>query len=230
MALSYKTPGVYIVEKNAFPNSVVAVETAVPVFIGYTEMAERKGISLIREPVRVASFAEYVEWFGQGYHHKFGLAITSASPPSSPLTSSPIEKFNADMVVGPTEMFYFYNSIRLFYQNGGANCYIMSLGTYGEGNDRKTAVDIADLPDELFTKLEKTFEPTLVLIPDFVTKRTDCYNLYVKILKHCKKTQSRFGIFDVIPMKDETLEATFLKFRNSIGSEAVNYGAAYYPC
>ena len=33
---TFKTPGVYIVEKNAFPNSVVEVTTAVPAFIGYT--------------------------------------------------------------------------------------------------------------------------------------------------------------------------------------------------
>ena len=37
IATSYKTPGVYINEKNAFPLSAVAVETTVPVFIGYTE-------------------------------------------------------------------------------------------------------------------------------------------------------------------------------------------------
>ena len=36
-----KTPGVYIVEKNAFGNSTVEVATAVPAFIGYTERAER---------------------------------------------------------------------------------------------------------------------------------------------------------------------------------------------
>lgn len=29
----YKTPGVYIKEKNAFGNSVVVAETAIPVFI-----------------------------------------------------------------------------------------------------------------------------------------------------------------------------------------------------
>ncbi|MCD0479402.1 hypothetical protein LPB90_13150 [Chryseobacterium sp. LC2016-29] len=33
-----KTSGVYIVEKNNFPNSVVEVATAVPAFIGYTEI------------------------------------------------------------------------------------------------------------------------------------------------------------------------------------------------
>ena len=30
----YKTPGVYIKEKNAFGNSIVEVETSIPVFIG----------------------------------------------------------------------------------------------------------------------------------------------------------------------------------------------------
>jgi len=34
-----KTPGVYIVEKSAFPNSVVEAATAIPAFIGITEKA-----------------------------------------------------------------------------------------------------------------------------------------------------------------------------------------------
>lgn len=228
MASTYMTPGVYIEEKNAFPGSAVAVETAVPVFIGYTEKAERKGISLVGEPVRISSFAEYVQWFGHGYQHKFGLTNVAGSPPSSPPAA--ITKFNADMVVKPAEMFYFYNCIRLFYQNGGSNCYILSIGTYGEGEDKKTAVDISDIPDTVFERLKKTFEPTMVVIPDFVTKRDDCYNLYVKVLRHCHETQSRFGIFDVIPdAADSTMEDTFLKFRDGVGSEALNYGAAYYP-
>ena len=41
MPASYKTPGVYLVEKDAFPGSVVEVATAIPAFIGYTEKAER---------------------------------------------------------------------------------------------------------------------------------------------------------------------------------------------
>ena len=53
-----KTPGVYITEKNAFPNSVVGVATDVPAFIGYTEVIEHKGRSLIRKPRRLTSLAE----------------------------------------------------------------------------------------------------------------------------------------------------------------------------
>ena len=48
MTVQYKTPGVYIEEIDAFPPSIVGVETAVPVFIGYTAKAERKGRSVLK--------------------------------------------------------------------------------------------------------------------------------------------------------------------------------------
>lgn len=59
-----KTPGVYIVEKNAFPNSVVEVATAVPAFIGYTEKAENGGKSLSMVPWRITSMSEFRQYFG----------------------------------------------------------------------------------------------------------------------------------------------------------------------
>jgi len=37
MAIPFLAPDVYNEEKNKFPSSVVAVETAVPVFISYTK-------------------------------------------------------------------------------------------------------------------------------------------------------------------------------------------------
>ena len=54
----YKTPGVYIKEKNAFGNSIVEVETAVPVFIGLTEVALDGTSSLLNKPVRISSMTE----------------------------------------------------------------------------------------------------------------------------------------------------------------------------
>lgn len=59
-----KTPGVYVVEKNAFPNSVVEVATAVPAFIGYTEKAINGTKSLTNTPWRISSLAEFVQYFG----------------------------------------------------------------------------------------------------------------------------------------------------------------------
>ena len=66
MAAPMKTPGVYIVEKSAFPNSVVEVATAVPAFIGYTERADNKGKSLLNKPFKISSMAEFHNYFGYG--------------------------------------------------------------------------------------------------------------------------------------------------------------------
>lgn len=68
-----KTPGVYIVEKNAFPNSVVEVATAVPAFIGYTEKAKNGTKSLINLPSKISSLAEYEQYFGGAPTPMFNL-------------------------------------------------------------------------------------------------------------------------------------------------------------
>lgn len=64
MAKIYSTPGVYIEEKGAFPNSVVAVATAVPAFIGYTEKASLDTKDVTNKPTRISSFGEYLLYFG----------------------------------------------------------------------------------------------------------------------------------------------------------------------
>ena len=66
-----KTPGVYIVEQSAFPNSIVEVATAVPAFIGYTERADNKGKTLKNTPWRISSLAEYHQYFGMAPTAKF---------------------------------------------------------------------------------------------------------------------------------------------------------------
>ena len=68
---TFTTPGVYIVEKNAFPNSVVEVATAVPAFIGYTGMAMDKGLDLTGKPRRISSMAEFQHYFGGAPTEKY---------------------------------------------------------------------------------------------------------------------------------------------------------------
>ena len=64
MATTMKTPGVYIQELDAFGNSVVAVPTAVPAFIGYTQKVTYKGQDLVNKPVRITSLMEYLSVYG----------------------------------------------------------------------------------------------------------------------------------------------------------------------
>jgi phage tail sheath protein FI len=64
MASTYSTPGVYINEIGAFPDSIVPIATAVPAFIGYTPKADYEGQSYRNKPQKISSLAEF-----QAYNH-----------------------------------------------------------------------------------------------------------------------------------------------------------------
>src|SRR5215813_14489380 len=65
MAVSYKTPGVYIEEIPKFPPSVAPVETAIPAFIGYTQKADDDHPNdLHLKAKRIASLVDYETYFG----------------------------------------------------------------------------------------------------------------------------------------------------------------------
>lgn len=235
MASTLMTPGVYIREENAFPGSAVAVETAVPVFMGYTEIAVRNGKSLIGKPTKITSFAEYRELFGNGFQPKFTIAA-----PADPNVKEETFNLNGDEKVVniiPNNTAYFYNSIRLFYANGGSSCYIYSVGTYGktpEGFEIKASDFTGGTPENPLDVFEdilaKEYEPTLVVIPDIIALGKPAYDVYVKVLAHCANMQSRMGIFDLKKQSiaDKTSDVV-LEFRTDIGNNNLNYGTAYYP-
>ena len=263
MPTTLMTPGVYIEEKNAFPGSVVAVDTAVPVFIGYTQNAERNGKSLVGIPTRITSFAEYSLYFGGPFKPVFTITNAAAAPATPANPAAPTDAANPaapadaakpaaatpskgaiqlkvngkDMILDLKEknIAYFYNSIRLFYANGGGNCYILSIGTYGDSKDglEIKAEDIlgSDSKPNVFETLKKEYEPTLVVIPDMIALGTDCYvSIYSAVLAHCGDMQSRFGIFDLVQQtKTDTTDDIVESFRDLIGIKNLNYGAAYYP-
>ncbi len=226
------TPGVYIEEKNAFPSSIVAVATAVPVFIGYTRKAERNGKSLVHKPVRITSFAEYLEHFGSGFTPRFTLGEPD---PKVKQETFRIHGKSTIVKLNDRNTAYMYNSIRLFYANGGSVCYILSVGTY---EDTPDGFDIAaddyigsDTKPNVFSILEKETEPTLVVLPDAIALGEDCYTtVYTQVLNHCAAMQSRFAIFDLVrQLPADTTDALVEAFRDKIGVNFLNYGAAYYP-
>lgn len=203
MATAYKTPGVYIVEKDAFSNSVVEVATAVPAFIGYTEKAEYKGNSLLKKPWRITSLAEYITCFG----------------------GAPLVQFTMDekgIASAPAIRFRMYNSLLHFFQNGGGACFIVSIGPYGEEMSAKALADAINF-------LEKEQEPTLVLVPEAVSLTTvdECADVQNAILSHCAKMKNRFGILDVFNGFDEPV-ACINNYREKLTNN-LHLGAAYYP-
>ncbi|MHA7129190.1 phage tail sheath family protein [Algoriphagus namhaensis] len=236
MAQNHMTPGVYIEEKNAFPGSVVEVATAIPAFIGYTQKASRNGKSLLNQPVRVTSFADYLALFGGAFSPKFTLSDPAVGDRNL-VTINDSEK---NVSFKDNNQFFLYNSMRLFYSNGGGTCYIVSVGTYGGKESlpivkeellgtSKTADD--KIIEGGLAKLVKEMEPTMVVIPDAVALGEDAYEVYKQVLAHCAKMQSRFAILDLFDgynTRDLDVDNVNV-FREKIGSEYLNFSAAYYP-
>ncbi|QRX82523.1 phage tail sheath C-terminal domain-containing protein [Glaciimonas sp. PAMC28666] len=229
MAAQYKTPGVYVVEENAFPNSVVEVATAVPAFIGCTEKALRGIQSLQGIPTRITSLAQYTVLFGGPPTTKF--SFVKAVPPA---TAFAVE-------VDATTQSYFYNSLCIFFANGGGACWIVSVGLFGDlaaiGGVKGLSHDTLCLAP--LSNLLKQAEPTMVVMPDAVLLSLDDWQ-YVsgQVLLHCVKMQSRIAIFDVYHGDQaRTYDATSDVisgtdgFRDRIAGDGdtLNYCVAYYP-
>lgn len=214
-----KTPGAYIVEKNAFPNSVVEVATAVPAFIGYTEKAVNDNKSLLNKPWRITSIAEFRSYFGEAPKPRFELAEGTGS--------SDINFKGKNYLLQRTDSYILYYSMLLFYANGGGPCYIVSVGDYSSDIEK-------DKLEQGIAPLIKEQEPTMVIIPEaIVLKAEDCYALQTAILKHCGyEMRNRFAVLDIHDgykdRKDPDGDIV-AKFRENIGSEFLDFGAAYYP-
>jgi phage tail sheath protein FI len=230
MAQKLMTPGVYIEEVNAFPGSVVEVATAIPAFIGYTEKASRNGKSLVNQPVRITSHAEYLLLFGGAFNPMFKLdAVVDGESNKHEVTINGEDKAINYLTDHDA---YMYRGIQLFFNNGGGTCYIVSVGTYG-GKDKVVEVKKDALEGGLLTLLKEQ-EPTMIVIPDAVKLKDNCYDVYKKVLAHCAKMQSRVAILDVYDGDETRIVGKadvdiITKFREKIGSEYLNYAAAYYP-
>lgn len=229
----FTTPGVFIDEINSFPNSVVAVETSIPVFIGYTEKAEFKGKDVTRVPTKITSLKEYTTIFGQGLRSKIVLEAAASNSNEEILV---LNSKSLTVKYAPNNELYLYNGLRFFYANGGGSCYILSVGNFANVLDKGISIDDfleTDTITNVFTILENEAEPTLILIPDAVVfKEKDGeghFSLYQQALQHCGKTRNRISIFDLPRSSPKTSSTAAEYFRNNIGTEFLDYGVAYYP-
>jgi len=214
------TPGVYIQEFDAYPNSVVPASSSIPAFVGYTEKAKKGTKDLTNIPTQVTSLSDYVENFGGKPDIKFNIQADADS--TYTLKMDPKTRFNM------------FAAIRFFYANGGRTCYIVSAGGY----DPAKGVEALPLNDEKKTlglpTLLKEQEPSLLVIPDAVLLEAEaCYTLQKAMITHCKTMQNRFAILDVhdgykAPGGDVKVIKNFRAGIN-LGGENMQWAAAYYP-
>ncbi|WP_186756226.1 phage tail sheath family protein [Echinicola salinicaeni] len=245
-----KTPGVYLNEINAFPNAIVPVATEVPAFIGYTPQAEYEGKSYFNKPTKITSFAEFESIFcypkpappadpAKQYEPQYYLVEEKSQPGKGDYLL--IEGKYYSIVPDPSTIYYLYNSIRLFYENGGGEAYIVSVGTYGSASGQPIKageqivnpyVQLADLTKGL-ALLKNEQEPTMYICPEATLLSVkDNAALMQEMLLQSSEIKSAICIFDIIGGRNpdpnlfmEDIET----FRSHTGTNGLDFGAAYYP-
>lgn len=254
-----KTPGVYIVEKSAFPNSVVQVATAVPAFIGYTEIAANGDVSLFDTPFRITSFSEYQRYFGgppKPMYKMVEYVDDKDAKPTKPLSedgaaakdrlpraifTSGGKKYELKQT---NPAFALFGAMRLFFQNGGGACYVTSIGPYMVDNDPSeiakgkpvlidNVIDAEKMLSALL-RLKKEPEPTMVVIPETTRlARQNAVKVQQAMLKHCgNDMRNRFAILDIFAGhldQKDPMGNPVATFRNDIGINNLDFAATYYP-
>lgn len=198
--MNYRTPGTYVEEISKFPPSVAQVQTAIPAFIGYTELDSEIA------PVRITSLLEYEASFGKA-NPETTIQVTVDSGTIAVSNATP-KKNNM------------YYALQMYFANGGGPCYIVSAGTYKDPVASELVVALK--------KLEKEDEPTLLVIPEatLLNSTDEVYaQVYSEALMQAEKMQDRFVIIDTKETADSSGD-----LREKIPvSTNLKYGAAYYP-
>lgn len=213
------TPGVYIEELPKLPQAIGAVETAIPVFIGYTEKAmlhQPDDLHLV--PQHLLSMPDYELYFG-GAPLENGITIN--------LDITDPANATASVITTATSPYIMYQSLQLFYSNGGGACYIISIGTYN-GNTIDNSAFLQGLAEAA-----KINEITLLLFPDayHLIAATAYYNVVKEALAQCLLLKDRFTVFDIWKGAAVSASDAINLFNNADLGEwaALKYGAVYYP-
>jgi hypothetical protein len=237
-----QTPGVNVGELSAFPPSVVGVATTLPCFVGYTESASVNGTPVWLQPVAIGSLAQFEQVFGRAFQARYAITEVPAGEAEhahfkvwDPTGSPPAFRFYR---LDVTSSFTLYNSMRLFYANGGRNCFVVSAGPYQkEGEPTPVA------KDDLLAGLKAAGEqvgPSMLVVPDAVLLPGDAggrpwesaafAEVVQAMLSQCDSRGDRVAILDVYgtgcltpPAQDgATLDAVIGRFRQDVADRGLS--------
>ena len=218
MKKGYLAPGVYVEETSLLPKSIAQVETAIPAFIGFTKKAAFNGQDFHQtgkiQPLEVNSMTDYEKIFG--------------SPPPPASLDAELDGNNQVKGIRVQQVNFLYNSVKLFFENGGSTCQIVSVGNYQAvgGSNTKQLLLLG------LAALEKTDTPTLLLVPDAVLlSYEEAGEIFAAMISQSSKLKNRIAIIDLVNGDKEPVypENPIEMFRSHLGLNALSYGAAYYP-
>lgn len=205
---TYRTPDVYIEEISVFPPSVAEVETAIPAFVGYTANTTLITVAdLVNAPRRIKSLLEFEAYYGKG--------------PTYVVTAANIDDAGNFLSADISNSYFMYDALRLFYDNGGGDCYIVSVGAY---KTVAPSVDREEVKNGI-KAVARVDEPTILLFPDAATLGADdLAAVQQEALKQCGELKDRVALLDL-----QQSDPNGASFRDKLGINNLKYGAAYTP-
>lgn len=206
-------PGVYIKEIPSSVNTIEAVATAIPAFIGYTQTAaDLSGKDLTLTPVKITNLSEYAAIFGKSAAEPLQLSLVSDNGNISLKHSSPRL---------PRQLMWY--AMQLFFENGGQACYVVSVGNYA------SPLTYSALANGI-TQLQQVDEVTLVVAPEQVLLPSAEYaQLSTFMLSHCATSGDRFAVLDMPDGDNELSHQALNTKRGYLGQQHLDFGACYYP-
>lgn len=218
----FKSPRIYKKKALNLPTSIVSVESAIPVFIGYTEKAiHQDGGNLYMQPVRISSLPEFETIFGAEFPETGTEVHFFENTPGVPEARAELNRQIASKYI-------LYPSMQMFFANGGKTCYVISVDKY---SDDAGTIDFDRLKAGL-NAAEQLEDVTLIAIPDAMNLESEIlyYGLHKVAMEQAARLRDRFVVMDVWIGSLMPNQAIEKMCRFDFGDSRVcSFGAVYYP-
>jgi len=205
--LNPTTPGVSVDEITKLPYSISLIDTAMPAFIGYTELIPDH----YDKPFPISSLLEYEKYFGKAKKEDIHLKDVEG---------------RGITVVMPPVQFLMYYSLQMYFSNGGGPCYIIPVGNYVSEE-----VQLSPLKGGL-DLIEGIKKPLLIVFPDALSlTEPDFYSLYNHTIEKIQTDKRNwFAILDTYygsSTASPDTPTTVENFRAEVSQ--TSHAAAYFP-
>lgn len=199
--------------------------TAVPAFIGYTQIAKKEVENdLDLTPHLIHSLPEFEQHFGRMPSEKITVTVEDVVRKKGTKEHLVLRKIAASIQTYSPHLFWY--QLQLYFANGGGPCYIISVGrTTGSihAHDLLQGLQAAQQQEGI----------TLLVFPEggAMQNPAELYSLYNAAMQQAAEKKDRFVICDVSnqPVPDGNEVTFFRKMITGGAAAGLRYGAAYYP-
>ena len=224
---THDRPIVFVEDTRPLPPIIRDVETAIPAFIGATQKASSAvervnavdpagsaNTDLLLKPTLIRSVRDFEEFFGDAGAVD---AVVHVAENAGVYTAIGVDD--------PTTYYPLYFAVRLFFDNGGQRCFVVSVGTRTALAPVPTLASLTSGVDAVAAEED----PTLIVVPEAVSlPRADYATLAAGIIAQCARRRDRFAILDLFDGANPNLDVATARAAFPT-SRDLQFAAVYYP-